>query len=141
VQPTETPTSPADASGLDLNALLSQMGATNAEALKGWPAGLPKEVPEFKYGTLAPEVSFKMEISGITAYAISYTGVKQANIDAYNKTLKKNGFTTSKSTSNGITAYTGIYKEKDGSMTMVVMMQITPEVFMVEVMPNVKNPS
>jgi hypothetical protein len=82
-----------------------------------------------------------MEISGITAYAISYTGVKQANIDAYNKTLKKNGFTTSKSTSNGITAYTGIYKEKDGSMTMVVMMQITPEVFMVEVMPNVKNPS
>lgn len=136
-QPTEAAVSPTDTSSLDMSSVLSSMGATDMEAITAWPTGLPAEVPEFTYGSLSPELSFKMDISGITAYAVSYTGVTQDNITAYTSALKDKGFTVSNVDANGTTTYSALYPEKDGSMTMVVMMPIQ-NVFMVEIMPNVK---
>jgi hypothetical protein len=137
-QPTEAAESPADTAGEDASALAASLGATSYEAITGWPDGLPAEVPEFNAGTFQNDMSFKMEIQGITAYAMSYRGVTQENIDAYTQAMQSNGFTVSNADANGIATYTGMILNEDGSMTMIVMMSLGQDIFMVEVMPNVK---
>lgn len=137
-QPTEQVESPADTTGPDMASLMATLGGTDYEAIASWPEGLPAEVPEFTYGTFQNELSFKMEVQGITAYAMIYKGVAQEDIDAYNQALQANGFAVSSADASGVTTYTGMLQGEDGSMTMVVMMSLGEDIFMVEVMPNIQ---
>jgi hypothetical protein len=61
---------------------------------KGWPEGIPDDVPEFKYGSINHTTS--SEENGIKGWGVFYKEVKLDALDKYDAELKKNGFETMK---------------------------------------------
>lgn len=61
--------------------------------VNGWIAGIPDYVPRFPYGKLDADQSKIVEESTSTVFDLSYSGVQQADVDAYASTLKGKGYT------------------------------------------------
>lgn len=58
----------------------------------GWVAGMPDYVPRFACGTLDIGASKAVEQSRSTIFSLRFTGVGQADVDAYAEALRGKGY-------------------------------------------------
>jgi hypothetical protein len=80
-----------------------------------WSDEIPKDVPEFNYGTISH--STVSDAEGTKSWGYIFKGVTQESVEKYNVLLKKNGFKTMKMTMDKGGSLTG---EKDNIVVSVI---------------------
>lgn len=81
------------------------------EGFTVWPKDLPYNIPEFTYGSIQKDQSFKAESDGAATYSMQFTGVKISDVEAYGKAMKDAGMTVNTAEDSGTYSAVGMIQK------------------------------